>query len=137
MYTPEMTRLLELPSFERAVELELILMREIRHVLHMSEGEQLSIDASFFEMGLTSLTLNDVKQNVETRYGLEIGTNALFNAPSIRDLASYVDRVISFDFAGDHGPADPSPSSAAQANRVSSNAEAVADGLIGEILKST
>ncbi|MBB1242430.1 acyl carrier protein [Streptomyces durbertensis] len=87
-------RLRGLPPQERAEALEDLALTEFRRVLLMEEDEELSVDVSFFDLGLTSLRLMDVKQSLERELGLDIDATALFNQPTIEQLVAYLDNAL-------------------------------------------
>jgi acyl carrier protein len=88
-------RLRELPLSERRDELEDLVVTEFRTTLLMAEYEELPFDASYFELGFTSLRITEIKERLETQLGRAISTNVLFNSPTMERLISYlVDEVL-------------------------------------------
>ena len=72
---------------ERLAALESIVVAEFKAALLMTDDdEELSLTDSFFELGLTSLGMNDVKQRLETLLGRGIGSTMLFNSPTVEQL---------------------------------------------------
>lgn len=88
--TETVERLLALPASERPDALEAVVAGEFRAALLMEDGEQLPLDKAFFEMGLTSLRITDIKRRLEDALGCEISANALFNRPTVRELVGYL-----------------------------------------------
>jgi aryl carrier-like protein len=88
---PELTeRLRRLPRSERATALADSVLAEFRAALLMSNGEPLSSDESYFDLGLTSVSLMKVKESLEVRLGRDIDTTALFNYPTVRQLLDHL-----------------------------------------------
>lgn len=87
-------RIALLPVLERQEELETLAIRHFKHVLLMDDEEELALDASFFDIGLTSLRLMDVKQNLERELDLDIDATALFNQPTIEQLVEYLSGIL-------------------------------------------
>lgn len=83
-----------LPALERLEALETLAVRHFRRALLMDEDEELALDASFFDIGLTSLRLMDVKQNLERELDLDIDATALFNQPTIEQLVEYLSGIL-------------------------------------------
>jgi acyl carrier protein len=71
---------------ERLTALEAIVVTEFKTALLMSEDDELPVEDSFFELGLTSLGLTDVRQRLETLLGRGIGSTLLFNSPTVESL---------------------------------------------------
>lgn len=84
------------PNFEelegpaRTEALEELVLEEFRRVLLMTDADELDLDVSFFDLGLTSLRLMDVKRSLERVLELEIDTTALFNQPTIEQLVAHL-----------------------------------------------
>ncbi|MFE0751267.1 amino acid adenylation domain-containing protein, partial [Gordonia sp. NPDC058843] len=64
-------------------------------VLGLASAEEVSAEASFFELGGTSLSATRVVARLGVALGVEIPVRALFETPTVRALAAAVD-------AGDH-----------------------------------
>uniref|UniRef100_UPI0010F70F61 non-ribosomal peptide synthetase n=1 Tax=Gordonia sp. ALPHA1B1 TaxID=2502230 RepID=UPI0010F70F61 len=65
-------------------------------VLGLDAVEEVSAEASFFDLGGTSLSATRVVARLGGSLGVEIGVRALFETPTVRALAAAVD-------AGEHG----------------------------------
>lgn len=88
---PEITeRLGDLPRSERADALTELLVTEFKAVLLMTDDDELPFEQSYFDLGLTSLTLSDLKQRLERLLGCEVNANILFNSPTITRLLEYL-----------------------------------------------
>jgi acyl carrier protein len=83
-------RLQGLPLSERREELEEIVVTEFKTTLMMTDDEDLPFDISYFELGLTSLRIIDIRERLETQLGRRISTNVLFNSPTVERLISYL-----------------------------------------------
>ncbi|MBG0851772.1 acyl carrier protein [Streptomyces spinoverrucosus] len=88
--TPVAERLRSLARAERRTELESVVAAEFKVALLMTEDEELPLEDSFFELGLTSLALTDVKQRLETLLGRAISSTAMFNRPTVEQLVDHL-----------------------------------------------
>ena len=84
--TSVLERLEALSRSERFEALELIVVTEFKTALLMTEDEELPLEDSFFELGLTSLGLVDVKQRLESMLGRGIDSTVLFSSPTVEQL---------------------------------------------------
>ncbi|GLW89931.1 acyl carrier protein [Actinokineospora globicatena] len=82
--------LADLPAVERGEALEEVLAPRFRAALLMTEDDDLPPDRSFFDLGLTSLGLTDLKQDIEGLLGCEIDATVLFNSPTLESLIGYL-----------------------------------------------
>ncbi|MBO0656308.1 acyl carrier protein [Streptomyces triculaminicus] len=80
----------ELPPHEFRKALEVLVAEEFKSALYMEEDEDLPLDVGFFDLGLTSLRLSDIKQTLETRVGQEIDIAVLFRRPTVGQLIDYL-----------------------------------------------
>jgi acyl carrier protein len=71
---------------ERFAALESVIVAEFKAALLMTEDDELPLTDSFFDLGLTSLGLTDVKQRIEDLLGRGIGSTMLFNSPTVEQL---------------------------------------------------
>ena len=81
-----------MPRPERFAALESVVVAEFKAALLMDEADELLMTSSFFDLGLTSLGLTDVKQRIEDLLGLSIGSTVMFNSPTVEQL---MDRLTS------------------------------------------
>ncbi|MFI9024017.1 acyl carrier protein [Streptomyces sp. NPDC053560] len=79
-----------LPRSERREALEAILSREFKACLLMAEEEEFPREENFFDLGLTSLRVMELKQRMETLLRCEISSNVLFNSPNLARLAEHL-----------------------------------------------
>jgi acyl carrier protein len=84
--TTTIHRLRELPAHEREEALEEIVVTQFKAALLMTDEDELPFDQSYFDLGLTSLGLTDLKQGIEQLLDCEIDANTLFNNPTVEQL---------------------------------------------------
>ncbi|WPW28944.1 acyl carrier protein [Streptomyces atratus] len=126
--------LLDLPRSERRQALEDLVVTEFKIVLLMDEGDELPLDESYFDLGLTSLTITDLKQSLESMIGHELSASLLFNSPTVGQLMDHIcDELLPglFRPASVSAPANGPASAAA-----SRSADHSADALVDEALKN-
>ncbi|MER6332992.1 acyl carrier protein [Streptomyces sp. NPDC014983] len=87
-------RLRELPRSELSEEIETIVLRKFKVVLLMDDSEDLPVDVSYFDLGLTSLRLTEIRQSLEQLLDLSINVNVLFNEPTITHLVDHLTQAI-------------------------------------------
>lgn len=80
----------ELSIAELRDELETILEREFKAALLMTDDDELPFDQSYFDLGLTSLGITDLKERFEELFDCEIDTNVLFNSPTVERLLDHL-----------------------------------------------
>jgi acyl carrier protein len=83
-------QLAALDRSERADALEALVLSRFRAALFLAEDEDLDIDGSFFDLGLTSLRLVELKAGLEDLIGRQIDANTLFNRPTVRHLLRHL-----------------------------------------------
>lgn len=66
------------------------LVRLVKQVLAIGDGEQVDLTRSFSDMGMDSILLVKYVQCINSQLGLNVTTNMLFNYPTIPGLAVYV-----------------------------------------------
>ncbi|WP_306962424.1 acyl carrier protein [Streptomyces afghaniensis] len=87
---PALRRLSDLPRPERRDALEELVTKEFRSALLMTDDEALPADQSFFDLGLTSLSVTGLKQRLEGLLGVELDANLLFNRPTVEALLEHL-----------------------------------------------
>ncbi len=98
--TAEFARLSLVPAPDRADALEALVIAEFRSALMLADRDDLPLDESFFDLGLSSLRLVEVKDRLESLLGRTISANALFNRPTVERLLEYLrERVLADLFA--------------------------------------
>lgn len=88
--TPTTQRLAALPRSERRDALEALVVAEFKITLLMTGDDELPMDGSLFDLGLTSLRLTEVKQRLDTLLGRTISANSLFNRPTVAALMTHL-----------------------------------------------
>ncbi|MGX7827581.1 acyl carrier protein [Actinokineospora sp. 24-640] len=121
--------LLALPASERPDALEATVVAEFRAAMLMDDSETLPVDKAFFELGLTSLRITDVKRRLEVALDCEISANALFNRPTVRDLVAYLMSDVLTDVFGKSAPAP-------EAAGVSASDKALVDDLLQDLYRA-
>lgn len=87
---PTSVNLATLPESEQYDTVEALVTGTFRAALLMDDDEDLPLESSYLELGLTSLRLMDIRRSLEERFGLEIDTAALFNRPTVEQLVDYL-----------------------------------------------
>ncbi|WP_240509719.1 acyl carrier protein [Streptomyces malaysiense] len=87
-------RLRELPRSELTEEIETIVLKKFKVVLLMDDSEDLPVDISYFDLGLTSLRLTEIRQSLEQLLDLSINVNVLFNEPTITHLVDHLTQAV-------------------------------------------
>ncbi|MGM0346063.1 MULTISPECIES: acyl carrier protein [Streptomyces] len=87
-------RLRDLPRSELTEEIETIVLKKFKVVLLMDDSEDLPVDISYFDLGLTSLRLTEIRQSLEQLLDLSINVNVLFNEPTITHLVDHLTQAV-------------------------------------------
>lgn len=80
----------ELPPYEIKEEIEELVSGLFRSALLMEDDDELPLETSYFDLGLTSLSLVGLKQQLEELLELSINANVLFNEPTVEQLVRYL-----------------------------------------------
>lgn len=131
--------LLDLARSERRQALEDLVVAEFKIALLMEDDDELPMDESYFDLGLTSLTITDLKQSLESMIGHELSANLLFNSPTVGQLMDHIcDELLPglFRPARACAPGDGTTSGAAPGPRAAAPADPSADDLVDEALKN-
>jgi acyl carrier protein len=88
--TPAVDALSDLPTAERREALETLVVGEVKAALLMTDEDELPLDESYFDLGLTSLTVSDLKQRLELMLGRELDGNLLFNSPTVQRVLDHL-----------------------------------------------
>ncbi|WP_327256268.1 acyl carrier protein [Streptomyces sp. NBC_01244] len=88
-------RLRELPRAEMHDALEALVVTRFKRVLLMDDDEELALDSSYFDLGLTSLRLAELRKGLEALLGVEIDATVLFNKPTIDELVGHLGAKLS------------------------------------------
>ncbi|MEU1089563.1 acyl carrier protein [Streptomyces sp. NPDC005576] len=87
---PAVEELNHLPEHERRELIENLVVDEFRSALFMTEYEEFALDVGFFDLGISSLRLSEVKLSLERKLGREISTAALFGHPTAGQLIDHL-----------------------------------------------
>jgi acyl carrier protein len=87
---PVATELQALPKSERRSALEAVVVQAFKAALLMSDHDELPLDANYFELGLTSLRVTEIKQRLEAQLGAEIDASVLFSSPTVGQLMTHL-----------------------------------------------
>jgi acyl carrier protein len=87
---PTVEHLAQLPPPERRPHIESLVVELFRGELLMAQDEELPLEENYFDLGLTSLTLTNVKERLEAAFGCEISSTDLFNRPTVDDLVGHL-----------------------------------------------
>lgn len=79
-----------LPRSERKGAIEALVVAEFKAGLLMTEQDELPGDQSYFELGLTSLGVMEIKQRLEAQLGCRIDAAVLFNHPTVNQLLAHL-----------------------------------------------
>lgn len=87
---PTVHELREMSAQERREMIEDLVVDELRSALYMTEAEELPLDAGFFDLGLTSLRLSEIKRALEVALECEIDATVLFARPTAGQLIDHL-----------------------------------------------
>src|SRR5216683_1529270 len=87
---PLARQLRELPRSERRAALQAAVSAEVRRALLMSADDELPLDANYFDLGLTSLRIVEIKEGLEAGLGCEIDGSVLFGRPTVEQLVAHL-----------------------------------------------
>jgi acyl carrier protein len=87
---PVMSELALMPAHERREIIEDLVVRELKSALFMTDEEELPLEAGFFDLGLTSLKMSEVKSTLEQKLECEIQTTVLFRRPTPEQLIDHL-----------------------------------------------
>ncbi|MEV7422214.1 MULTISPECIES: acyl carrier protein [unclassified Streptomyces] len=85
-----MSELTLMPLHERREIIEDLVVRELKSALLMTDEEELPLEAGFFDLGLTSLKMSEVKTILEQKLECEIPTTVLFRRPTPEQLIDHL-----------------------------------------------
>lgn len=94
-------RLREMSSLERRDALQELVVAYLRNVLSMTDEEECAVDRSYFDMGMTSLTLTDARDYLQGLLDVTIDATVLFNQPTVEHLVNYLTDALSEVPAGE------------------------------------
>lgn len=88
-------RLVATPGPDFDDEVERLVTGVFRDALLAPDDEELPDDQTFFELGLTSLRMVEVRERLEEMFGVGIATGALFDHPTIGGLSGHLVSLLS------------------------------------------
>ncbi|WP_069166768.1 acyl carrier protein [Nocardia altamirensis] len=91
---PLRAQLADLPSTLRRRQLRTQLQRWIGEALAYSDGELPPVDRGFFDLGMTSIQLEQVRTRITATVGFEPGETTAFDYPTITEFADYLERSL-------------------------------------------
>lgn len=83
-----------LPRLELREGLEDLVVTLFRNQLLMEDDEELDQELSYFDLGLTSLRLMELKKRLEGELGVGIDATVLFNQPTVERLLDHLTDTI-------------------------------------------
>lgn len=126
---PQVQALLALPESERQDALRELVAAEFRATLLLDADEELPLDRSYFDLGLTSLRLTEIKRRLEQRLSIAISANTMFNEPTVEQLVGHLT-------AGLLGPADAAKEPSAPAPAEADDDRALLDDILKDLYES-
>ncbi|MFD8385618.1 acyl carrier protein [Streptomyces sp. NPDC059679] len=107
--------LLSLPRARRRQTLADLVDAEVREVLLLPDDAETGADVSFFDLGMTSLRLTELRQRLTRMLDRRIEIEALFEHPTSQGLTDHLaDTVLSDVFPGTVPASAPSATPAPQ-----------------------
>ena len=125
--SPLVARLSALPRSERPRALLAAVEAEFRHTMLLADHEDVPLDQSFTELGLSSLGLMETKERLEAQLGASLDATVLFNHPTVRVLLDY----LTTEVLGDLFTAPEAP--AARASEPAPDRDDLIDDLLGHL----
>jgi aryl carrier-like protein len=127
--TPTVQRLAALPRSERRDELAALVVAELKTTLLMTGDDELPMDESLFDLGLSSLRLTEVKQRLDVLLGRTISVSSLFNRPTVAALLTHLTDEVLPELFG-------TPTAAQQAATPTALDRAMVDDLLQDLYQA-
>lgn len=83
-----------MPHFDRQVLLEDVVIGQCKRHLVMGDGEEISLQQNYFDLGLTSLQLVEIKEHLEETFACVINTSEIFEKPTVEQLVEHLDTLL-------------------------------------------
>jgi acyl carrier protein len=80
---------------ERRDALEELVVGYLRDVLELGGEEDLVLDRSYFDLGLTSLKLTEAREHLQRLLDVAIDATVLFNEPTVEHLVDHLTDALS------------------------------------------
>jgi hypothetical protein len=104
---PEVARLLALPRAERREALAELLVAEFRAVLRFPDDQEFPRRTGFFDLGMTSLRLTEVRQRLVRLLGTRLRVETMFEHATVDSLLDHlVDAVLEAGTRAEPEPVD-------------------------------
>jgi acyl carrier protein len=116
---------------DRPAALAQMVAAEFRSVLQMMPQEVLPLDESFFDLGLTSLSVEEVKQRLESSLACRVDAEVLFNHPTVQHLVAHLQAGPLADL---FGAATPAP---AAVSRADTEEQGLVDDMLARLYSSS
>lgn len=85
----------EMRRQERREALEDLVATYIKDLLLIEDGEELPLDQGYFDLGLTSLRLGEIRTHLQQVLDLEIDATVLFSRPTVDQLVDHLTDALS------------------------------------------
>ncbi|MFD8687714.1 acyl carrier protein [Streptomyces sp. NPDC059651] len=128
--TPLVEQLRTLSRPERRLRVEELAHNELRAALLMPEDEDVPPDQNYFDLGLTSLRVTEIKQRLEARLGCAIDTSVLFANPTLGHLVEFLQAEILPKLMGESSASEGKAASTVPAGR-----KALVNDLLNDLYK--
>jgi len=89
--TVDLDALAALPRLERRTAINEAIRARIAALLHFDGIEDISPHGRFLELGVDSLTAVEMKNALESMFRTQLPTSAVFDYPTVAQLAEYID----------------------------------------------
>lgn len=99
--TPTIRWLQSLPRSDRRETVAELVVSEVKQSLLMDEQDELPLEVSYFDLGLTSLRLTEIRQRLEAMLGRGLDANLLFNNPTLARLLQHLAEDVLTDLLPD------------------------------------
>ena len=93
--------ILALPKAERRAALEDLVIAEFAAILDLGAGEEFPRHTGFFDLGMTSLRLTEVRQRLTRLLGDQVRVETLFEHATMASLLEHLVTVVLPDLAHD------------------------------------
>ena len=80
----------DMRRLERRDAIEDLVANHIKEILLIDPGEVIPVDRGYFDLGLTSLRLGEIRERLQEQLDIEIDATVMFSRPTIDQLVSYL-----------------------------------------------
>lgn len=92
--SPRVRRVLELPKAERREALAELVIGEFRAVLRLPDTADFSRRTGFFDLGMTSLRLTELRQRLTRLFGAQLREETFFEHATLDGLLEYLVDIV-------------------------------------------